>query len=101
MALLMHKAHDNLTDVEWLTLTELSTAASSEALRLSEVTANLASIVLADAKNPERAGYFQDADDVFTLLAALSHSFETVAAMAEVGSYAASRLIPLQQRVAA
>ncbi|MCK2086880.1 hypothetical protein MXC99_01565 [Thauera aromatica] len=99
MAMLLDKAHDNLTPAEWRQLTELSAAASSEALRLSEVTASLASLVLADAKNPERGGHFQNADDVFTLLAALSHSLETVAAMAETGSYAAS--MPLRQEVAA
>ena len=95
MTLLMQKAHDNLTPDDWLKLTDLTEAASSQARQLADVTQNIGCLVLSDAESPTRAGYFQSADEVFCLLVSLSNSFETVAAMAEVGSYAASKLIPL------
>lgn len=101
MALLMHRAHDNLTPAEWRQLTELSAAASREALRLAEVTSGIGCLVSNDGRTTTGAGNFQDADAVAALMWSLSHSFETVAAMAETGSYAASMLIPLRQEVAA
>ncbi len=95
MALLMDKAADNLTPADLVMLAELTDAAASEARRLAEVTGGIGSLVSNDGRTTTGAGSFQDADTVAALMWSLSHSFETVAAMAEVGSYAASRLIPL------
>lgn len=94
MSLLMNKAGDNLTPDDWLTLTNLTDAAADEAARMAEVVSGIGCLVSIDGQSKARAGNFQDADGVAALLWSLSHSFETVAAMAEVGSYAASKLIP-------
>ena len=99
MTMLMRKASDNLTPDDWLKLTDLADAAASEARRLAEVTDGIASLVAYDGSDHDglRSGCFQDAEGLFPLLCSLSHSFETVAAMAEVGSYAASQLIQIPQ----
>ena len=98
MALLMDKAHDNLTPADWVKLTNLSDAAAGEARRLAEVTSGIGCLVSNDGRTKTGAGSFQDADTVAALMWSMSHSFETVAAMAEVGSYAASKLIPMDVR---
>jgi len=97
MTLLMQRAEGNLTPADWLQLTDLADAAASEALRLAEVTQSIGCLVSEDGQSSTRFGSFQNSEDVFGLLCALSHSLETIGAMAEVGSYAASQLIPIPQ----
>ncbi len=97
MTLLMQRAEGNLTPADWLQLTDLADAAASEALRLAEVTQSIGCLVSEDGQSSTRFGSFQNSEDVFALLCSLSHSLETIGAMAEVGSYAASQLIPIPQ----
>lgn len=80
------------------TSSEMTDAAASEARRLAEVTSGIGCLVSNDGRTKTGAGSFQDADTVAALMWSMSHSFETVAAMAEVGSYAASKLIPMDVR---
>ena len=98
IALLMDRASNNLTPSDWMMLAELTDAAASEARRLAEVTSGIGCLVSNDGRTKTGAGSFQDADTVAALMWSMSHSFETVAAMAEVGSYAASKLIPMDVR---
>lgn len=95
MTLLMDKAADSMTPTDWLKLTDLTDAAASEARRLAEVASGIGCLVSNDGRTKAGAGSFQDADAVAALMWSMSHSFEAVAAMAEVGGYAASKLIPL------
>ena len=97
MHLLMQRAHDQLTPADWFQLTDLADAAASEALRLAKVTEHIGCMVSDDGESAARSGFFQNSEDVFALLCSLSHSLEMIGAMAEVGSYAASQLIPIPQ----
>lgn len=74
-----------------------SPPAAAEAARQAEVTQSIGCLVSEDGQSSTRFGSFQNSEDVFGLLCALSHSLETIGAMAEVGSYAASQLIPIPQ----
>jgi len=97
MHLLMQRAHDQLTPADWFQLTDLADAAASEALRLAEVTEHIGHMVSDDGESATRSGFFQDSKNVHALLCSLSNSLESIGAMAEVGSYAASQLIPITQ----
>jgi hypothetical protein len=66
---------------------KLTEAAADEARRLSGLCEGLGCLVAGDGRDGG-VGSFQDADSVSSLLFSMAHSFDTIAAMANVGGEA-------------
>lgn len=92
MSTLFEHAKDRISVAELESFAGLTEHAVDEARRLSDVCEGIACTVSSDAQGDIRSGSFEGADGVYTLLCALSHSFDTLAAMAHVGNQAAASL---------
>jgi len=88
MSTLFECAKDRIGNKDMKEFASLTERATDEALRLAQVCEGLACTIDSDARGGSRAGSFEDADSAFTLLCALAHSFDTIAAMAHVGDQA-------------
>jgi len=93
LALLYSRAEANLTPDDMDTPSSLTAVASSEALRMASITEKLACLVAEDGQQKGGTGHFQEAEDVFELLCALSQSFEVIGALAEIGDSVPGRCI--------
>lgn len=92
MTTLFEYAKGSISDKDMEEFASLTEHATDEALRLAQVCEGIACTVESDARGGHPAGSFHGADSVFTLLCALAHSFDTIAAMAHVGDEATYHL---------
>lgn len=88
MSTLFEHAKGSISDADLESFASLTEHAADEARRLADVCEGLACTIASDARGGIRAGSFEDADGAFTLLCAMSHSFDTLAAMAHAGDQA-------------
>ncbi|MFT3759341.1 hypothetical protein [Thauera sp.] len=90
MRTMFNQSKQHLSMDELKTLESLAEEAADEARRLSGICEGLGCLISADGdRTSRRAGNFRSADDVPELLFSLAHSFDTIAAMVEVGEEAA------------
>lgn len=88
MALMFQRGKANMSTDDLEGLASLTDYAADEARRLSAVCEGLGCLISYDGRNPTGAGNFWDGEDVSTLLFALGHSFDVLAAMVHVGDEA-------------
>jgi len=90
MAVMFEHAKDRLTSAELEPLTSFSELAADEARRLSGVCEELGCLISSDGNENcnTRVGNFQSTESVSRLLFSLAHSFDAIAAMAQIGDEA-------------
>jgi len=89
MTMLFKHGKASMSTAELCEISALTEHAWNEASYLADVCEGLACTISSDAAQPgPGAGWFEDADNACTLLCALAHSFDTIAAMAHVGDQA-------------
>lgn len=82
------RAKDGMTIEELKSIGNLVEAAGDEARRLSTVCEGIACLVSSDGDAPLECGSFRTPSALFELLCSLSHGFDAIASMIEIGQEA-------------
>ncbi|THF64264.1 hypothetical protein [Pseudothauera rhizosphaerae] len=97
---LFEHAKRSMDDADMKEVANLTDSAADEARRLAAICESLGCLISSDGDNSPMAGSFRDSDEVSGLLWALGHSFDTIAAMVEVGDEATFHLNELRMKKA-